>query len=124
MHDPITERRSMRKRVIALPVLCVALAGCSAGGGYGFALFADPGQYQYHNCQQLAEAAKITRARHQELQELIDKADRGLAGPVISAAVYRTEHRSTGEELVVIERAQRAKNCLTTSNWRSNAVVR
>ncbi|MGH6769515.1 MAG: hypothetical protein ACRECO_10910 [Xanthobacteraceae bacterium] len=124
MHDPITEPRPTLTRFTASLVLCMALVGCSSTGEYGVALFADPGKYQYHNCQQLAEAAKATQTRHQELQQLIEKANQGLAGPVISAAVYRTEHRSTGEELVLIARTQRTKNCLTSSNWRSNAAVR
>jgi hypothetical protein len=124
MHDPTSEPYFLCARFIAPLALCAALAGCSSTVGDGVTFFADPGQYQYHNCEQLAAAANATQARYQELQRLIEKADQGIAGPLISTAVYRTEYRSTGEELVVIERTRRAKKCLTPSSWRSNAVVR
>jgi hypothetical protein len=103
---------------------CGVLAACSSSGGYAVDLFADPGQYQYYDCPMLAKAAKGTQERRKELARLIAKAEQGAAGAVVSTVVYRSDYREAGEQLVVIEREQRTKKCLTESSWRSNAVIR
>jgi hypothetical protein len=124
MPDRIVRAATTRAAALLGLVLCAGLAGCSSTSDQTFAFFADPGQYQYHNCEQLAGAATKVGTRHKELQQLIDKAEQGVGGAIVSTAVYRGEHRSTGEELAVIEREQRAKNCLTASTWRSNTIIR
>jgi hypothetical protein len=107
-----------------LAAACASSAGCSSTSDQTFAFFADPSQYQFHNCEQLATAAKEVRARREELQRLIDRAEQAVGGAIVSTAVYLGEHRSKTEELAMIERQQRARKCVTTSDWRSNAVIR
>jgi len=104
-------------------LLCAALAGC-ASAVEGPLLFSDAGKYQYHNCDQLAAAAKAQSAREQELKTLIDKAEQGAGGFLVSMMAYKTDYVAAEEELRVIESTARTKNCLTPSTWQSNRVIR
>jgi hypothetical protein len=115
----------MRAAVFALLAAgCASLTGCSSTSDQTFAFFADPSQYQFHTCEQLATAAKEVRTRRDELQRLIDRAEQAVGGAIVSTAVYRGEHRTKTEELAMIERQQRARKCVTASDWRSNAIIR
>jgi hypothetical protein len=88
----------------------VMLAGCASGFETGL-LFADAGKYQFHNCEQLAAAAKQTSAREQQLKGLIDKAEQDAGGVIVSAMAYRTDYIAATEELRVIRSEQRNKSC-------------
>jgi hypothetical protein len=111
-------------RALALLALGAALAGCSFTGEYSVAIFADPGKYQYHNCEQLAAATTGLNIRQKDLTLLIDAAAQSAVGTALSVVAYRGEYRMNAEELVMIERQARSKNCTTAANWRSNAVIR
>jgi hypothetical protein len=102
----------------------VVLAGCAAGGDSPMTLFADPSKYQYHNCEQLAAAAKAMNGRRQELRGLMDKAEQSTGGVVASTLAYRADYVSAAEELKVIDAAARNRNCDSTQAWQSNAVIR
>jgi hypothetical protein len=104
-------------------LLCAALAGCTSAVE-GPLLFSDAGKYQYHNCDQLAAAAKSQMAREQELKMLIDKAEQGAGGFLVSMMAYKTDYIAVEEDLRVIETTARSKNCLTPSTWQSNSVIR
>jgi hypothetical protein len=108
----------------ALPLLLgIPLAGC-ASNIEGSLIFADEGKYQFHNCDQLATAAKKTAEREQELKQLIDKAEQGAGGLLVGAIAYRSDYIAAEEDLRVIEGTARAKKCLIPATWRSNAVIR
>lgn len=127
-------RRYLPDRIVAstaraaLPVRCaglllgMALTGCASGGDV--LIFADTGKYQYHNCEQLAAAEKQQTARQRELKELIDKAEQGAGGQIVSLIAYRSDYTAVNEDLRVIETTVRAKNCLTPSSRQSNTVIR
>ena len=102
-------------------LLCAALAGCALETPY---ILADPGKYHYYNCEQLAKANKSQTTRQGELKELIDKAEQGAAGVVVSVLAYRSDYVQVNEDLRVIESTARAKNCVTPSTWQSNSVIR
>ena len=110
-------------RRIAPLLLCAALAGCTSAVE-GPLLFSDAGKYQYHNCDQLAAAAKSQMAREQELKTLIEKAEQGAGGIIVSMMAYKTDYVAVEEDLRVIETTARNKNCLTPSTWQSNSVIR
>ena len=86
-------------------------------------LFADPGKYEYHNCDQILAAGRSVVSREQTLRQLIEKAERGTAGAVVSTIAYRGEHRTVVEEIAVIEATARRKNCLTPASWRSTTAI-
>jgi hypothetical protein len=101
--------RNVRRPAVVF-MLCGAIAGCTGMQDNG-QLFADPGKYQYHNCEQLATAHKAVLVREAQLKGLIDKAEQGAAGAVVGTIAYRTDYIAVGEELRVIESAERNKNC-------------
>ena len=100
------------------------LAGCSSTGDNPLTIFADPGQYQYSTCEQLAAQRQHWAGREKELKLLMDKADQGTGGAIVNVLAYKADYVAAGEQLKVIETTARAKNCQTPSTWRSNSVVR
>jgi hypothetical protein len=108
---------------LLLATILLATAGCSATSELGAMIFADPGKYQYRTCDEIVKAAQVTAARQKTLRELIDKAEQGAGGAFVSTIAYRGEYRTVTEELVVIEETARAKNCLTSSTWRSQEAI-
>lgn len=119
-----TIRDLLAGRPLRLVALCAALTGCASGSGDGPFVFADAGKYQFHNCEQLAAAAKAQSGRERELKELIDKAEQGAGGQIVSVIAYRSDYVAVNEDLRVIEMTARSKDCLTSSNWRSNNAIR
>jgi len=122
-HPFAWERRAGGRRRWAWLLLPLALGGC-ASAVEGPLFFSDAGKYQYHNCDQLAAAAKNQMAREQELKGLIDKAEQSAGGILVSLMAYKTDYVAVEEELRVIESTARSKNCLTPSTWQSNGVIR
>jgi hypothetical protein len=101
-----------------------ALSGCSSTGGDTLTVFADPGKYQYHSCEQIAGQRKVWTEREHELRLLMDKAEQSAGGAVVSVLAYKTDQVAASEELRVLESAARAKNCETPANWKSNSSVK
>jgi len=122
MRDRIaTTRPAARAMCLAPLALCAALAGCAFETPL---ILADPGKYAYYNCEQLAAANKTQTVRERELKELIDKAEQGAGGVVVSVLAYRSDYLAVNEDLRVIESTARSKNCVTPSTWQSNSVIR
>src|SRR5689334_6535765 len=117
----IWSRFALQTMRLAPLMLCGALAGCA----FEAPLFVgDPGKYQYYNCEQLAKANTSQTVRQRELRELIDKAEQGAGGVVVSVLAYRADYVAVNEDLRVIETTARSKNCVTPSTWQSNSVIR
>jgi hypothetical protein len=128
MQDRSAERRSRRGAATPAVVAGVllfgaALAGCSITDS-SVTMFADPGKYEYHSCEQLAGERKKLVTREQELKLLMDKAEQSAGGTFVNVLAYKADHVAASEELRLLERAARAKNCETPANWRSNSAVR
>lgn len=112
-------------QLLRLTALCTALAGCAASNVDGPLFFADAGKYQFHNCEQLAAASKKQQDRERELKELIDKAEQGAAGQIVSALAYRSDYAAVNEDLRVLQSAVRDKNCVTNAtNAKGNKAIR
>lgn len=110
----------MRALALALTLSCV---GCSTSSNLSVMIFADPGKYQYYTCDQIMTARKTVASREQTLRQLIEKAEQGAGGALVSTVAYRGEHRTVVEELAVIEETSRRKNCLTPATWGSNTAI-
>jgi hypothetical protein len=121
MDDVNLSERLRRATLIALALFCVA--GCSTASNVDVMLFADPGKYEYHTCEQILAAGKAVAAREAKLRELIQRAEQGAAGSVISTVAYRGEYRTVVEELGVIDVVSRKKNCSTPPSWRSTTAI-
>jgi hypothetical protein len=92
-------------------LICGFLFGCSPAAMGPTTFLVDPGKYDYHNCEQLAEQRKITAERELELKLLIDKAEQGAGGAAVSVIAYQGDYLMAREELKVIDATARAKNC-------------
>jgi hypothetical protein len=100
----------------------LALAGC-ASAVEGPLFFGDAGKYQFHDCEQLATAARTQIKREQELKDLINRAEAGAGGIFVSLLAYKSDYVAVEEDLRVIETTARSKNCPTPSTWQSNSVI-
>ena len=128
-HMQDTTARHRREEVSALLGLAIGLAFCGAGlSGCStdsrLTLFADPGKYEYHNCEQLAGERKHWSVREQELRLLMDKAEQSSGGTVVNVLAYKADHLAASEELKLLELAARSKSCETPASWRSNSALR
>ena len=87
-------------------------------------MFADPGKYQYHSCEQIAGQRKAWIEREHELRLLMEKAEQSAGGTVVNALAYKADQVAANEELRVLENTARAKNCETPEKWKSNSSVK
>jgi hypothetical protein len=123
LRSPKARRRGVYVAfLVGLATAC--LAACSSTGDAPLTFFADPGKYQYHNCEQLAVATKQTSSRQQELKTLMEKAEQSTGGVVASTLAYRSDYIAATEELKVLDATARNKNCDTPATWRSNSTIR
>lgn len=97
-------------RAAAFAVLGLTLAGCASGGGEALtSVYVDPAKYTLYDCVQLRTAMRGTAQRAAELQGLINKAQGGFAGGVVSEVAYRNDYI-----------AARAQHKLAEDEWRRN----
>ncbi len=100
------------------------LAACSSVNDASFALFVDPGKYQYHSCEQIAGEMKTWSSREQELKSLMDRADQSAGGTAVGLIAYKADYVAAGEELELLKTTARRKNCEQAKAWRSDSVIR
>jgi hypothetical protein len=107
-------RLPMRAAAMAsLLVVAGYLGGCaSMGDGIVSGAFVDPAKYDLYDCPQLEAERKTLATRTAELQGLIDKAQTGTGGAVVSELAYRNDYIST-----------RAQAKLAEENWQKSKCV-
>jgi hypothetical protein len=110
-------------RAMLLAAVLLGVAACSTSSSVDVMLFADPGKYEYHNCDQILKAGNAVAEREMRLRTLIQKAEQSAGGALVGTVAYRGEHRTVVEELAVIENVSRRKNCLTPPTWRSSTAI-
>lgn len=89
------------------------LGGCAnMGDGMVSSAFVDPAKYDLYDCKQLEAERKALATRTAELQGLIDKAQTGAGGAVVSELAYRNDYIST-----------RAQAKLAEENWQKSKCV-
>jgi len=111
----------MRAALFAL--MLFGVAACSTASKVDVMLFADPGKYEYHTCEQILKSGQAVADREARLRALIQKAEQSAGGGVVSTLAYRGEHRTVVEELAVIDAVSRRKNCSTPPTWRSTTAI-
>jgi len=113
------------KRAIVLALFAGAcLGGCTSRSQNSATFFADPGKYEFSSCQSLAGQRKTWEKRQADLKLLMDKAERSPGGGVVNLLAYQSDYTAAGEELKLVERAARGKNCDLPENWGSNSAIR
>jgi hypothetical protein len=99
------------------------LAACASALENPFTVFADPGQYEFLNCEQLAAQRTARKAREQELKLLMDKTEQSTGGAFVNLIAYKSDYVTAQEDLKVIEATARVKKCSTPENWHSNSAI-
>ena len=119
--QPQTQQRTARAhRTRGAPVLALGfgallaagfLSGCSSATDSRLTVFADPGKYDFYNCDQIAGQQGYWKIREQELKLLMDKAGQTASGSVVNVIAYQADYVGAREELKVLEATARSKNC-------------
>ena len=86
--------------------------------------FVDPGKYEFYSCEQIAANRKRVEDQVEKLKLLMDKAEQGVGGAVVSVIAYRVEYTAAQDELKVIDATARDKKCKTPQNWSSTSAIR
>ncbi|MPZ38332.1 MAG: hypothetical protein GEU95_09735 [Rhizobiales bacterium] len=115
--------RAISTRAMLVALGMFGLAACSTSNNVDVMLFADPGKYEYHTCDQILNAGHAVAHRATRLRELIHKAEQSPGGALVGTVAYRGEYRTVVEELAVIDSVSRRKNCLTPPTWRSTTAI-
>jgi len=97
--------------VVALLVVGAGLAGCASMGDGISTAFADPAKYQLYDCKQLEKERVNLGNRSAELEGLIEKAQGGVAGPVVAEIAYRNEAIAVQGQRKFAEEAWQQNKC-------------
>jgi len=109
----IFQGRTLSRAAVAAVLLAAGagLAGCASMGDGMSTAFADPAKYQLYDCKQLETERKSLDTRAAELQGLIEKAQTGVAGPVVAEVAYRNDAVAVQGQRKFAEEAWRENKC-------------
>ncbi|MBP0114747.1 MULTISPECIES: twin-arginine translocation pathway signal [Bradyrhizobium] len=100
--------------LIALLAAGVALSGCAGMSETIAPAFADPAKYELYDCKQLETERKNLANRTADLQRLMDKAQTGAGGAVVSELAYRNDYVAVRGQAQLAEDAWRRNKCRET----------
>jgi hypothetical protein len=106
----------MRIASFAALIFPTFLTACASALENPFTVFADPGQYEFLNCEQLAAQRTARKAREEELKLLMDKAERSTGGAFVNLIAYKSDYVTAREDLKVIDATARVKKCNIPEN--------
>ena len=90
------------------------LAGCADMGDGLTSVFADPSKYNLYDCKQLEAERKSLATRMAELQGLMNKAQDGIAGPVVAEVAYRNDYIAMRGQKKNVDEAWALNKCRET----------
>ena len=99
---------------LVLLASAAALSGCASMSETIAPAFADPGRYELYDCKQLEAERKGLAARTADLQRLMDKAETGAGGAVVSELAYRNDYVAVRGSAQLAEDAWRRNRCRET----------
>jgi hypothetical protein len=107
-------RRSSQSCLAALALLALGagLSGCAGMSDTIAPAFADPAKYDLYNCKQLETERKSLAVRTAELQGLMNKAETGVAGPVVAELAYRNEYIALRGQSKLADEAWQKNRCV------------
>ena len=100
--------------VAALGAAGFALSDCTSMSETVAPAFADPAKYELYDCKQLETERKSLAARTADLQRLMDKAETGAGGAVVSELAYRNDYVAVRGSAQLAEDAWRRNRCRET----------
>jgi hypothetical protein len=89
----------------------LAAAGCTSLADMESYTFVLSDRYVYSSCQEIASTRTGMMSREKDLIGLIEKADTGFGGVVVSMTTYRSELVQVRAHLKALARASREKGC-------------
>jgi hypothetical protein len=99
---------SSRLTIGCIFALNVLVTGCA--GEQAEQLFVQPGRFDYLDCPELARVSQRTAKREQELQTLIERAEREPVGAIFAAPSYGGDLlKAQGEQRMLAEVMTRKK---------------
>jgi hypothetical protein len=105
--------RAAMAAALLLPPL--AMSGCSSMSDSVLTeAFADPAKYDLYDCKQLEAERKSLASRATDLQRLMEKADTGVAGPVVAELAYRNDYIAVRGQMRFADEAWRKNRCRET----------
>jgi hypothetical protein len=106
----------LRTCCVAAALLAAGFAqsGCAGMSETVAPAFADPGKYELYDCKQLEGERKSLASRTMELQRLMDKAQTGAGGAVVSELAYRNDYVAVRGRAQMAEDAWRRNKCRET----------
>jgi hypothetical protein len=109
---------------LLVAITSLTVTACTSALENPVTVFADPGKYEFHNCEQLAEQRRAGKKREQELRQLMDRAEQSATGAFVNVIAYKGDYVAVREELKVIDGTMRVKKCSTPENWSSTSAIR
>ncbi|MBC9875740.1 twin-arginine translocation pathway signal [Bradyrhizobium sp. INPA01-394B] len=100
--------------VAALVAAGFVLSGCAGMSETIAPAFADPAKYELYDCKQLEAERKSLATRTAELQRLMDKAETGAGGAVVSELAYRNDYVAVRGQAQLADEAWRRNRCRET----------
>ena len=100
--------------LLGLLAAAAALSGCASMSETVAPAFADPAKYELYDCKQLEGERKLIAKRTDELQKLMDKAETGAGGAVVSELAYRNDYIAVRGQAQLAEDAWRRNRCRET----------
>ena len=99
---------------LALLAAGAALSGCASMTETVAPAFADPGKYELYDCKQLEAERKALASRTEQLQKLMEKAETGAGGAVVSELAYRNDYIAVRGQAQLAEDGWRRNRCRET----------
>lgn len=100
--------------LLALLATAAALSGCAGMSETVAPAFADPAKYELYDCKQLEGERKLLAKRTDELQKLMEKAETGAGGAVVSELAYRNDYIAVRGQAQLAEEGWRRNKCRET----------
>lgn len=100
--------------LLVLLASAAALCGCAGMSETVAPAFADPGKYELYDCKLLEAERKSLASRTADLKKLMDKAETGAGGAVVSELAYRNDYVSVRGQAQFAEDAWRRNKCRET----------
>ncbi|HWM49570.1 MAG TPA: hypothetical protein VNR11_21935 [Xanthobacteraceae bacterium] len=97
---------------VALSIL-IACGGCSIALDENSGVYAaQPGKYDFLDCRSIQLRVDANATREAELSALMQRANQGAAGAVVSALVYRDELSLVRADQQALRKASDEKRCM------------
>lgn len=100
--------------LLALLAAAAALSGCASMSETVAPAFADPAKYELYDCKQLEGERKALAKRTDDLRRLMEKAETGVGGALVSELAYRNDYVAVRGQAQLAEDAWRRNKCRET----------